>query len=328
MYAKFSKCEFWLNQVSFLGHIISGEGIAVDPQKIEAVANWERPRSVSEIRSFLGLAGYYRRFVEGFSVIAAPMTRLTRKEVHFVWDDACEESFQELKRRLTSAPVLVLPEPDGEYVVCCDASKLGLGCVLMQNGRVISYASRQLKKHEENYPTHDLELAAVVHALKIWRHYLYGVTCRVFSDNSSLKYLFSKKELNMRQRRWMELIKDYDLVIDYHSGKVNVVADALSRKSRGTLARIHSEYLPMLVDLRKVGVELGYDTGDHVVLARLEVRPTWLDRIAREQLHDVELRREYKKVAEGQSKEFRIQSDGILVMGDRVCVPNVAYNYI
>jgi hypothetical protein len=218
--------------VVFLGHVISAEGIFVDPRKVEAVLKWERPTNVTEIRSFLGLAGYYRRFIEGFSTIASPLTKLTCKEVRFVWSEECEASFQELKERLTSAPVLALPSGTEGFVVYSDASKRGLGCVLMQNGRVIAYASRQLKSHEVNYPVHDLELAVVVFALRVWRHYLYGTQVQIFTDHKSLKYLMSQKELNMRQRIWVELIKDYDCVIDYHPGKANVVADALSRKGK------------------------------------------------------------------------------------------------
>lgn len=145
---------------------------------------------MSEIRSFLGLAGYYRRFVEGFSRIASPMTRLTQKNVKYQWSDTCEVSFLELKHRLTTAPVLTLPSGPEGFVVYCDASRMGLGCVLMQQGKVIAYASRQLKKHEQNYPTHDLEMAAVVFALKIWRHYLYGDTFEIFTDHKSLKHIF------------------------------------------------------------------------------------------------------------------------------------------
>ena len=153
-----------------------------------------------------------------------------------VWSEACERSFQELKKRLVTAPVLSLPFGTDNFIIYSDASKEGLGCVLMQEGKVIAYASRQLKTHEQNYPTHDLELAAVVFALKIWRHYLYGVKCDIFTDHKSLKYIFTQKELNMRQRRWMELIKDYDCIIHYHPGKENVVADALSRKKMGTVS--------------------------------------------------------------------------------------------
>ena len=165
LYAKFSKCEFWLTEVRFLGHLVSTSGVSVDPEKVKVVMSWERPKSVFEIRSFLGLAGYYKRFIEDFSRLVAPITRLTRKEVKYEWNDPCERVFQELKRRLTSAPILIVPKRGQRYTVYCDASKDGLGCVLMQYGRVVTYDSRQLKNHERNYPTHDMELAAIVFAL-------------------------------------------------------------------------------------------------------------------------------------------------------------------
>jgi len=189
------------------------------------------PKSVTEVRSFLGLAGYYHKFIEGFSKLALPLTQLTCKGKAFVWDVQCENNFNELKQRLMTAPILILSKSDEPFVVYCDASKLGLGGVLMQNNKVVAYASRQLRIHERNYPTHDLELAAVVFMLKIWRHYLYGSRFKVFSGHKSLKYLFDQKELNMRQRRWLELLKDYDFELNYHPGKANVVADALRRKT-------------------------------------------------------------------------------------------------
>ena len=167
LYAKFSKCEFWLNEIAFLGHVISGKGISVDPKKVKAVVKWEVPTNVTEVRSFLGMAGYYKRFVKGFSQIAQPLTNLTKKNVKFVWGDDCEQSFQEFKRRLTSAPILTIPSGDEGFMVYTDASRKGLGCVLMQERKVIAYASRQLKSYKLNYPTHDLELAAIVFALKI-----------------------------------------------------------------------------------------------------------------------------------------------------------------
>ena len=180
LYGKLRKCEFWLTEVKFLGHVVSTSGVSVDPEKIKAVMSWERPKSVFEIYSFLGLTGYYRRFIENFSRLAAPMSRLTRKVVKCEWNDMCERAFQELKRRLTSAPILIVPKQGQRYTVYCDASKDGLGCVLMQSGRVVAYGSRQLKNHERNYPTHDMELAAIVFALKIWHHYLYGEQFEVF----------------------------------------------------------------------------------------------------------------------------------------------------
>ena len=238
LHAKFSKCQFWLDSVAFLGHVISAEGVYVDPQKIEAIMNCKPPTNVTKIRSFLGLAGYYQKFVEGFSKLVAPLTKLTRKEEKFVWSEACQQSFDELKRKLTSAPILTLPSGHDGYTVYCDASRQGLGYVLMQHENVIAYASRQLKKHEQNYPTHYLELAVVVFALRIWRHYLYGVPCRIFTDHKSLQYLFTQKELNMRQRRWVELIKDYECTIEYHPGKANVVADAFSIKYTGSISHL------------------------------------------------------------------------------------------
>jgi len=161
------------------------------------------------------------------------MTKLTGKDVPFVWSPECEEGFVSLKEMLTSTPVLALPKHGEPYKVYTDASRVGLGCIPMQRGKVIAYASRQLRKHEDNYPTHDLEMAVVIFVLKIWKSYLYGGKVQVFMDHKSLKYIFTQPELNLRQRRWMELVVDYDLEIAYHLGKGNVVADALSRKPVG-----------------------------------------------------------------------------------------------
>ena len=194
----------------------------MDPKKIEVVQDWKKLTTVTEIKSFLGLVDYYRQFVENFSKIATPLTKLTQKNVKFVWSAACEKSFHELKELLTSAPMLTLPNETDGFVVYCDVSRIGLGRVLMQKYKVIAYASRQLKKHEQNYPTHDLELAAIVFALKIWRHYLYGQSCEIYTDHKSLKYIFDQRDLNLRQRRWLELLKD-DCTILYHPGKANVV---------------------------------------------------------------------------------------------------------
>ena len=221
--------------MSFLGHIVSEEEIRVDPKKIKVIIECKPPRNIMEVRSFLGLAGYYRKFVKGLSMIAAPMTRLLQKNVRFEWSEKCQASFEKLKAFLTEAPILTQLTYGKEYVIFSDASLNGLGCVLMQEGKVVAYASRQLKPHEKNYPTDDLELATIVFALKILRHYLYGEKCFIYTDHKSLKYLPSQRELNLRQRRWMELIKDYDCVIDYHPEKANIVADALNRKSVQTL---------------------------------------------------------------------------------------------
>ena len=198
LFAKLNKCEFWLDKVSFLGHVITKDDISVDPGKVDVVANWRRPSTMTEIQSFLGLVGYYRWFVEGFSKIALPLTKLTQKWVKFEWSNDYEHSFQELKNKLMIVPILTIPSGIGGFVVYSDASYWGLGCVLMQHGKFVAYASRQLKSYERNYPTHDLELAVVIFALKIWRHFLFGETCEIFTDHKILKCLFSQKELNMR----------------------------------------------------------------------------------------------------------------------------------
>nr|GEZ55246.1 putative reverse transcriptase domain-containing protein [Tanacetum cinerariifolium]GEZ55254.1 putative reverse transcriptase domain-containing protein [Tanacetum cinerariifolium] len=179
-----------------------------------------------------GLAGYYRRFIEGFLKIAKPMTKLTQKKVIFDWGDKQEAAFQLIKQKLCSTPILALPEGAEDFIAYYDASHKGLGAVLMQRETVISYASRELKIHKKKYTTHDLELGAIMFALKIWRYYLYRAKCTVFTDHKSLQHIFDQKELNIRQRYWLELISDYDCKIRYHMGKANVVADALSRKER------------------------------------------------------------------------------------------------
>jgi hypothetical protein len=225
LYAKFCKCALWLEEIQFLGHILSAKGIAVDPSKVKNILEWKSPTSVHQVRSFLGLACYCRRFILDFSKIVKPITVLLKNDVKFDWSTKCNEAFEQLKVLLTNTPVLAQPDIEKPFDVYCDASGSGLGCVLMQEGRVIAYASRQLCRHEDHYPTHDLELATVVHVLKIWRHYLMGNICHIYMDHKSLKYIFIQSELNMRQRRWLELINDYDLEIHYHLGKANMVAD-------------------------------------------------------------------------------------------------------
>jgi hypothetical protein len=167
LYTKFSKCAFWLKEIPFLGHVISAEGITLDPSKVQEVLKWKSPRSATQIHSFLGLVGYYRWFIPNFSKIAKPMTKLLEKEAKFKWSPQCEEDFLILKKLLTTAPVLAQPDIEKSFDVYCDVSSMGIGGILMQDGRVIAYASWQLRRHEEHYPTHDLELLAIVHALKV-----------------------------------------------------------------------------------------------------------------------------------------------------------------
>ncbi|GJY48218.1 putative nucleotidyltransferase, ribonuclease H [Tanacetum coccineum] len=200
LYAKFSKCEFWLQEVHFLGHVVNQNGIHVDPSKIEAVKNWKAPTTPSEIRSFLGLAGYYRRFIANFSKIAKPLTSLTQKNKKYEWGVEQEEAFQTLKDNLCNAPILSLPDGVEDFVVYCDASNQGLGCVLMQRGKVIAYASRQLKIHEKNYTTHDLELGAIVFAFKNLMAFILltmvDEELSFYTDHTQpFKHYYDKKEL-------------------------------------------------------------------------------------------------------------------------------------
>nr|GFA04391.1 putative reverse transcriptase domain-containing protein [Tanacetum cinerariifolium] len=220
LYAKFSKCEFWSPKVQFLGHVIDSQGIHVDPTKIESFKDWASPKSPMKIHQFLRLAGYYRRFIEGFSKIAKPMTKLTQKKVKFEWGDKQEAAFQLLKQKLCSAPILALPEGSEDFIVYCDASNKGLGTVLMQRENVISYALRELKIHEKNYTTHDLELGAVVFALKIWRHYLSlqnALGTRL--DMSTAYHLETDGQRERTIQTLEDMLRAY--AIDFRKGWVN-----------------------------------------------------------------------------------------------------------
>jgi hypothetical protein len=301
LYAKLSKCEFWLEKIAFLRHIFTAEGIEVDPSKVEAVSKWKQPSNVSEVQSFLGMVGYYRRFIKGFSSIARPMTKLLKKDNKFVWIPKCEESFQVIKKKLTTAPVLTLPDIHQSFVIFCDASRQGLGCVLMQNEKVITYASRLLKPHEQNYPTHDLELAAIVHALKIWRHYLIGNKCHIFIDHKSLKYIFTQPDLNLSQQRWLELIKDYDIEIHYHPGKANVVADALNRKP------FEKKATTFLEDWKRESAQLNAYLGEN---GSMEVKPILEDLIRKAQRLDAEIIGLTEKASREQLPDIRTDEKG------------------
>ncbi|TYK23815.1 pol protein [Cucumis melo var. makuwa] len=272
-----------------LCHVVSKAGVSVDPAKIEAVTT-------------------------------TPLTQLTRKGAPFVWSKACEDSFQNLKQKLVTAPVLTVPDGSGSFVIYSDASKKGLGCVLMQQGKVVAYASRQLKSHDQNYPTHDLKLAAVVFALKIWRHYLNGEKIQIFTDHKSLKYFFTHKELNMRHRRWLELVKDYDCEILYHPGKANVVADALSRKVSHSAAFI-TRPAPLHRDLERDEIAVSVEAVT-MQLAQLTVQSTLRQRIIDAQSNDPYLVEKRGLAKAGQAVEFSISSDGGLLFERHLCVPS------
>jgi hypothetical protein len=319
LYAKLSKCEFWISEVLFLGHIINLEGLVVDPKKVIAILDWKAPKDVRGIKSFIGMVGYYRHFIEGFSKFARPMTALLAKKVEFKWTPACQKSFKTLKEKLITAPVLIMPDVHKSFLVYCDASYTRLGCVLMQEGRVVAYSSQQLKIHEKNYPTHDLELAVVVHALKNWRHYLYGQKCDIYTDHKSLKYIFTQSELNMRQRRWLELIKDYELEIHYHPGKANVVADALSRKSQVNMLAAH----PMPYKLVKEFDRLSLKFLNNTQGVAIELEPTLEQDIRKGQKDDEKINEIWQLIMDGKGKDFHEDAEEMVWFKDRLCVPDI-----
>jgi hypothetical protein len=247
------------------------------------------------------------------------MTELLAKGNTFEWMPRHGTSFQELKKRLTTAPVLTMPDMEKPLLIYCDASDQGLGCVLMQDGHVVAYASRQLRKHEEKNLTHDLELAAIVHALKIWRHYIIGKRCEVYLDHKSLKYIFTQPYLNLRQRRWLELIKNYDLGINYQPGKANVVAYALSRRSHVNMLATR-ELLPKFCkEFEKL--ILGWVRSTEVVT--MEVDSTFEQDIRKGQLEDAKIQEIKEQIKEDKALGFSVDKQGTLWYKKRLCVPKV-----
>eukprot|EP00253_Pinus_taeda_P002642 PITA_02642 len=297
LYGKFSKCDFYKEQIQYLGHIITKEGIAVDPEKIKTIMDWPTPKDVADIRSFMGLAGYYRRFVEGFSRVAFPFTSLQKKGKVFKWTAECQRSFEQLKHLLTTAPVLCVADPEKEYVVCTDASKEGVGGVLMQEGKVIAYESRKLKEHEQKYSAYDLELTVVIHALKMWRHYLVARKFLLMTDHHSLTSYFSQPTLNARQARWVDFLGNFDFEIKHLKGKENRVADALSRK-------VQSIY--------EIGISQGWSTLDQ----EIEVASTQ-DQSYLQKKHLVQ-NSDARSIQQG----YTLNAAGLLCFQKKIYVPN------
>ncbi|WVZ81135.1 LOW QUALITY PROTEIN: hypothetical protein U9M48_028551 [Paspalum notatum var. saurae] len=291
LYAKFSKCAFWLKEVSFLGHILSEKGVAVDPKQ-ESVLNWKQPESVTEIRSFLGLAGYYRRFIKDFSKTAKPMTSLTKKNAKYTWSPNREEAFPSLKRSLTTAPVLAQPDVTKPFDVYCDASGNGLGCVLMQEGRWYT--------HRKYGGTISL-----------------GNTCHIYTDHKSLKYILTQPELNMRQRRWLELIKDYDLEIHYHPGKANVVADALSRRAHCNVIEARPTVRVLCCEID----EIELPTKQLAELYNLIIEPTIKEQIITTQKQDKGMAFIREGMDEKKRACFTLDDQGVLWFKNRLVVP-------
>lgn len=230
LYANLKKCTFCMDRVVFLGFVVSADGIEVDKEKIKAIKEWPTPKSVTEVRSFHGLASFYRRFVRDFSTLAAPLNEVVKKDVGFKWGAEQENAFNGIKDRLCSAPLLVLPDFSKTFEVECDASGIGIGAVLMQEKRPIAYFSEKLSGASLRYSTYDKELYALVRALETWQHYLWSKEFVIHTDHESLKHLKGQGKLNRRHAKWVEFIETFPYVIQYKQGKENVVADALSRR--------------------------------------------------------------------------------------------------
>jgi hypothetical protein len=229
LYAKESKCEIGMTKVLYLGHIIGAKGVQVHQEKIQAIIDWPTPKTLTELKSFLGICNYYRKFVKGFSQLCAPLTDLTRKGA-FEWSDEAQSTFDKMKKVMSTCPVLSLPDFSQPFILECDASGEGVGAVLMQNRHPIAYESRKLRGPELLYTIYDKEMLAIMHALAKFRQYLVGAKFVVRTDHNSLKYFLAQKDLNERQQKWVSKIQAYNFDIEYVKGKNNVVADALSRR--------------------------------------------------------------------------------------------------
>ena len=231
LYVKREKCAFGQPTIKFLGHIVEQGCIRMDPDKVKAIQDWKTPASLTELRSFLGLANYYRRFIKGYSEKVLPLTELLKKTTCWKWTTSCQEAFDKVKKLLLEDPVLAMPDMFKPFEVQTDASDFALGGVLMQDNHPIAFESRKLSEAERRYTAHEKELLAVLHCLRTWRHYLLGSKFVVKTDNTAVSHFLTQPKLNLRQARWQEHLAEFDFHLEYRPGKNNNVADALSRKS-------------------------------------------------------------------------------------------------
>ncbi|KAG7599415.1 Reverse transcriptase RNA-dependent DNA polymerase [Arabidopsis suecica] len=289
LYANLKKCTFCTDNLVFLGFVVSADGVKVDEEKVKAIKDWPSPKTVGEVRSFHGLAGFYRRFVKDFSTIAAPLTEVIKKDVGFKWEQPQEEAFQSLKEKLTNAPVLILPDFLKTFEIECDASGIGIGAVLMQDQKPIAFFSEKLGGATLNYPTYDKELYALVRALQTWQHYLWPKEFVIHTDHESLKHLKGQQKLNKRHARWVEFIETFPYVIKYKKGKDNVVADALSRR--------------------------------YTLLSTLNVKLMGFEQIKELYATDHDFQEIYKACEKYASGHY-FRQDGFLFYENRLCVPN------
>lgn len=285
LYAKLSKCAFATDRVEYLGHYIQESGVSTDPHKIKAVAEWALPVTLKQLRGFLGLAGYYRRFVKSFGVIARPLTALTKKDC-FDWSEEATDAFNKLKQALCEAPVLALPRFDLPFVVETDACGNGIGAVLMQEGHPLSYISRHLKGKQLHLSIYEKELLAVVFAVQKWRHYLLTGHFIIKTDQRSLKYLLEQRLNTPIQQQWLPKLLEFDYEIQYKQGKENLVADALSRKEGSEV--LHMAMTVLECDLM-LEIQQGYDSDPETkeIIEALKLDPrnkrhfTWSQEILR-----------------------------------------------
>src|SRR5215203_3060375 len=289
LYGNLEKCTFCKDKVIFLGYVVSQHGVEVDESKNEAIHNWPTPMNVSQVRSFHGLAGFYRRFVKDFSTIACPLNELTKKNVPFVWGAAQDHAFDELKRLLTSAPLLALPDFNKQFEIECDASGIGIGGVLMQEGRPIAYFSEKLSGAKLNYPIYDKELYALIRVLEVWQHYLWPKEFIIHSDHEALKYLKAQSTLHKRLAKWVEFIESFPYIIKHKKGKDNIVADALSRKN--------------------------------MLLTQLDVKIPGLEILCDLYATDHDFAEPYRLCALGKAWEKYHIHDGFLFRANKLCVP-------
>ncbi|KAK1641612.1 hypothetical protein QYE76_059417, partial [Lolium multiflorum] len=290
LYGNLEKCTFCTNRVAFLGYVVTAQGIEVDPAKIEAIKSWPQPKTVTQVRSFLGLAGFYRRFVKDFGSIAAPLNELTKKDVPFVWGDAQQDAFMILKDKLTHAPLLQLPDFNKTFELECDASGIGLGGVLLQEGKPVAYFSEKLSGPSLNYSTYDKELYALVRTLETWQHYLWPKEFVIHSDHESLKHIRSQAKLNRRHAKWVEFIESFPYVIKHKKGKDNVIADALSRR--------------------------------YTMLSQLDFKIFGLETIKEQYLHDADFKDVLLNCKDGRTWNKFVFNDGFVFRANKLCIPD------
>ena len=289
LYANLEKCIFCTDRVAFLGYVVTPQGIEVDGAKIDAIRSWPTPQTITQVRSFLGLAGFYRRFVRDFSTIAAPLHELTKKGVSFHWGPAQDQAFDTLKERLTSAPLLQLPDFGKTFDLECDASGVGIGGLLMQGGKPVAYFSEKLNGPTLNYSTYDKEFYALVRSLETWQHYLWPKEFIIHSDHESLKYLRMQNKLNRRHAKWVEFIESFPYIIKHKKGKDNDIADALSRR--------------------------------YTMLSQLDCRIFGLESIKGQYELDAAFKDVILNCKEGHAWNKYVLNDGYLFRANRLCIP-------